>query len=260
MIHTSRISPRPGRWMTAACVLVAISASPLVAQDTGRIIRAEPDGIDVPDFDGYEVEYTSAFGRFFNRVQPFDVDGAGKISVLNLIEMPDGVIVDSKSIDRATLRLDYFMSPFFAWGQEYIVSQWTAEGMEWNRIPLGGGEAIRVVAESEHGGFMDDLGFSPTLAAVMPLPIGTRFQMPGLRYGTDGSVAERLVDYEVVGRESLSLESGVACDCWVIDQTDAAGATHRFWVSREAPFVFKRARNFGEPQEFVSEVLHFRHH
>ncbi len=214
--------------------------------------------IDVPEFAGYEVEYTSGMGRFFHQVRPTRRDGAPKISVINIIDSGAGVIVDSRGIDSATLRLEYMMSPYFAWGQEYAVAQFGGGGFEWLRIPLGGGEAQRLVAQSGHGTLIDELGFSPTFAAVLPLPEGARFSASVVQPRKDGSVSTTPVEFEVVGRERLELESGLSCDCWVLEQDADGGGPTRYWVSREAPFVLERHRDIGGSREAVTEALSFR--
>ncbi len=233
-----------------------LAAAPAAAQ-VDPVIRLSPEHFDVPEFSAYEVEYGSAFGRFFNEVRPFELDGTPKISVLNLIDMPGAVIVDSRVLDGATLRLEHMASPFFAWGQEYAVGQSGPEGFEWVRIPLGGGEPLRSTGEAEYGGFVDDLGFSPTLAALMPMDVGATFRLPGLQARSDGTMGSTLLSYEVVGREPLRAVDGVACECWVIEQA-AQDGVHRFWISREAPFLIKRHRDIGGPRDFVSEILSFR--
>lgn len=247
------------RWIAGTTMAVGFAAASLVAgaQDA-QVLRLGEARFDVPEFTGYEVEYTSAFGRFFNQVRPVEMAGVPKISVLNLIDMPGSVIVDSKVIDRRTLRMEHMSSPFFAWGQEFLVARADATGFEFVRIPLAGGAPIHAKGTAEYGGYVDDLGFSPTLAAVMPRPVGFRFRLPAMQPKTDGTMASVLIEYHVTGRETLSLASGVRCECWVIDQTDSAGGLHRFWVSREAPFLIKRHRDVGGPRDFVSEVLSFK--
>lgn len=50
------------------------------------------------------------------------------------------------------------------------------ESYDWMRIPLGGGDAVRLQGELENGAGVDVM-FSPTLAALMPLEVGTYFDL-----------------------------------------------------------------------------------
>lgn len=238
-------------------LMVGASADRAGAQES-EVIPLTADRFDLPDFTGYEVEYGSAFGRFFNQVRPFELNGVRKVSVLNIIDMPTGVIVDSKVIDGATLRLEHMASPFFAWAQEYAVGSANADGFEWIRIPIEGGEPLRSTGVASHGGVVDDLGFSPTLASLMPQPLGSSFRLPALQARRDGTMGETLLEYRVLRRERLWLDSGVTCECWVLEQEDSAGGIHHFWISREAPFLIKRHRDVGGERDFVSEVISFR--
>lgn len=242
--------------LLCAAGLSADSASAQEGSPTPPVPYAELV-IAMPEFESYEVEYTSQSGRFFHQVRPYQRDGADKVSVLNIIHMPDGVIVDSRGMDRKTLRLEYMMSPYFAWGLEYAVAQFSERGFEWLRIPLGGGEATRLTGESEHGGFVDELGFSPVFAAVLPLPTGTRFTLPHAQPQQDGTVRSSLATYEVVGMERIELESGLSCQCWVLEQTSQGGSITRFWVSRDAPFIYRRHRDIGGQRDFVSDARSF---
>lgn len=216
--------------------------------------------LKVPDFAPYEVEYTSAFGRFFNEVRAFDLEGTPKISVLNLIDTPNSVIVDHSIIDRGTLRQESGMTPLFAWGPEFLVYRATAEAYDLVRVPLAGGAPIHKTGALARAGFFEGLGFSPTLAAFLPLPSGTRFRIPRMQPRPDGSVDVVLVNMAVVGTESITTPAGVSCACTIVEETAEGGPTHRYWVSREAPFLFKRHRDIGGARDFVSEVLTFRHY
>lgn len=249
----------------SAGLLIVLIVATLVSGFSQTAVAQEPDAsaaytdlaIDVPDFEPYEVEYASGSGRFFHQVRPFRLDGVDKISIINIIHMPNGVIVDSRGMDRATLRLDYMMTPYFAWGQEYAVAQFNGPHYEWLRVPLGGGEPTRLSGESEYGGFVGELGFSPSFAALLPLPTGTRFSMPVTQPRADGTVDAVLVTYEIVGRETLRLDSGLGCECWILEG-DSNGSVTRFWVSREAPFVYRRHRDIDGPRDLVSDALSLR--
>lgn len=211
--------------------------------------------ISVPEFTGYEAEYTSAFGRFINQVRPVGDDW---ISVINLIDMPNGVIVDHRGIDRQSLRMEFFHSPYFAWGQEYVVGQMDESGYDWTRVPMEGGQGQRTSGEWNTNGVFDDLGFSPTLASMMPLEVGAQFAIPRHFPRVGGNIDVQLIEMTVVEREILVLDSGVECNCWVIEEVDNAGARHRYWIDRQAPFLFRRHRDIGGQRDFVSEVMSFR--
>ena len=64
--------------------------------------------------------------------------------------------------------------------------------------------------------------------------------------------------FEVVGTEDLSLASGYECDCTILEQKGPGESVTRFWVSREAPFVFRRHRDVGGQRDFVSDLLGFQ--
>jgi len=247
-------------WIVGALASVAVSSTTLATDPAPEIDTILPGDarLSLPDFDAYEVEYTSAFGRFINQVRPFQSDDGAKISVINLIHMPQGVIVDHRTIDRASLRMETFISPYFAWGQEHVTGRMDANGYDWVRTPLDGSEIIRIRGEWDTQGVFDGLGFSPTFAAFMPMEVGTRFQIPRDQARADGTLNAVMIEMEIIGREVLQLESGVRCECWVIEETDTQGATHRYWIGREAPFLFRRHRDIGGPRDFVSEVLSYR--
>lgn len=238
-----------------ALLLLAIIVPPISAQDPSPVSELT---IEIPDFQPYEAEYGSAFGRFFNRAWPYVRDGRSKLSVVNTITTPNGIIVDSRSFDRTTLQIDYMMSPYFAWAEEYVVALFGESGFQWTRIPIGGGDPITLRGESDAGPFVDDLGFSPAFAGLLPLPVGRRFTMPVPRPIADGTVGSRLLEFEVVGTASLELSSGFSCECTVLEQTGPGDSVTRFWVSREPPFVYRRHRDIGGPRDFVSELLDVR--
>lgn len=240
--------------LTLTTLLLALSP-PLAAQTPTSVAHMS---VDVPQFDPYEAEYTSAFGRFLHQAWPYSTDGRSKVGVINTITMPNGVIVDSRSFDRANLQIDYMTSPYFAWGEEYVVAFFQGTQYRWTRIPIGGGEPVVLRGTSEHGPFVDDLGFSPAFAGLLPLPVGTTFTMPVPSPQADGTVGGSLLEFEVVGSESLSLPGGHSCACTILEQTGPGESVTRFWVSREAPFVFRRHRDIGGPRDFVSDLLGFR--
>ncbi len=214
--------------------------------------------IDTPEFEPYEIEYTSAFGRFYNQVRKFRGENGEKISIINIIEMPQMVIVDHRTIDALALRIETFHSPYFAWGAEYVSMRAEAEEYNLVRIPVAGGEPIHTTGKLDNNGYFDSLGFSPTFAAILPLDVGTKFKMPKDEPRRDGSVVSVLSSYEVVGKENLTLTSGVSCECHIIQENAENGTIHKYWISREAPFLIKRHRDVGGARDFVSEVLRFR--
>lgn len=250
----------PSTWITLMFAIGVVASAPsgahaLQVADARSFAELR---IDMPDFDGYEVEYTSQGGRFFHQVRKYQMEGADKVNILNIIHMSNGVIVDSRGMDRSTLELEYMMTPYFAWGQEYVVAQYQGRQYDWVRVPIGGGEPARLVGASEQGPVVDDLGFSPVFASLLPLPHGARFSIPHAQPTREGTIRSALVSYEVVGQERLELESGLSCECWVLEQTSNAGGVTRFWVSRDAPFVFRRHRDIGGSRDFVSDALSFR--
>jgi hypothetical protein len=250
------------RKFASLAALAAIAFCPAVlATDPERpseIILPGDDRLAIADFDAYEAEYASAFGRFINQVRPFQTDEGQKISVINLIHMPQAVIVDHRTIDRTSLRMESFVSPYFAWGQEHITGRMDANGYDWVRVPLDGSAVIRTQGGWDTNGVFDGLGFSPTFSAFLSLEIGDRFRIPRDQARVDGTLDAVLVEMEVIGRESLRLDSGVHCECLVLEETDAAGSIQRYWVGEDAPFLFRRHRDVGGPRDFVSDVLSFR--
>lgn len=244
-------------WATLSACDEAAPRDAAAAQAGPGRIGLEGMEVDVPDFVPYEAEYGSAFGRFFHQVRPFELDGDPKISVLNVIDMPGAVIVDSRALDRETLRLEYLMSPYFAWGQEFVVARFGSSGTDWTRVPLGEAPPVTSSGTSEHGGYFEDIGLSPALAALMPLPDGARFRLPVAQPKRDGTVGTLVADYEVIGRETLALAGGLGCTCWVVEQRRGE-EVDRYWVAREPPFVFRRHRDVGGRREHVSDLLSFR--
>lgn len=248
------------RLVLPTCLALSAGAlffgSPVFAQESAaHHAPSAAAAIQLPEFDAYEVEYTSAFGRFTHQVRPV---GDSVISILNIIETPQGVIVDHRGLDAATMRQTYFYSPYFAWGQEYVVGHMSEAGYDWTRVPLGGGAPQRISGEWETGGVFDSLGFSPTLAALMPMESGESFS---LTFGVpiaDGQVRADPAVFVVVGREALQFPGGIACECWILEQQDPGGSVTRFWVDRHAPFIFRRHRDIGGPRDFVSDIIRFR--
>lgn len=239
-----------------ALAFIALHGSSAWAQenDSRHIQPGDPE-LDTPAFAAYEAEYTSAFGRFTHQVRPVRDQ---VISVLNIIETPQGVIVDHRGLDAVTLRMTYFYSPYFAWGQEYVVGNLSETGYDWTRVSLEGGVPRRITGAWDSDGVFEGLGFSPTLASLMPMEPGERFSLPYDEPTSNGQVMAGWMTFEVMGREVLSSPAGVECECWILEQQDSSGSVTRFWVDRHAPFIFRRHRDIGGPRDFVSDLLSFR--
>jgi len=255
------ITPPIRKIATFAALALMVFESAALAADPApgsEVFLPGDDRIALAYFDAYEVEYSSAFGRFINQVRPFQTEDGLKISVVNLIHMPQGVIVDHRTIDGASLRMEAFISPYFAWGQEHVTGRMDADGYDWIRVPLDGGEVIRTQGVWDTNGVFDGLGFSPTFSTFLPLGVGARFQIPREHARPDGSIEAVLIDMEFIERESLVLDSGVQCECLILEETDSTGAIHRYWVGQNAPFLFRRHRDIGGPRDFVSEVMSYR--
>jgi hypothetical protein len=246
-----------------AAALITVGCGAEVSAQSGPsdeifLITPGDSRLHTPEFDPYEVEYGSAFGRFYNQVRKFTDQGSEKISVLNIIEMPQGVIIDHRTIDAATLRIETFNSPYFAWGKEQVFMQSSADNYSLVRIPIDGGDPIHSTGALENNGYFDSLGFSPTLAAILPLDVGTKFQMPKDQPKKNGAVVSVLANYEVIAKEKLNLPSGLSCDCWVIQETSENGSIHKYWISQTAPFLLRRHRDVGGKRDFISDVITFR--
>ncbi|MEM9302833.1 MAG: hypothetical protein AAGE01_12010 [Pseudomonadota bacterium] len=205
----------------------------------------------------YVAQYTSASsatGAFSLFVHSVD-DGAG-ISLIDMIPMRDNVIVAQRRIDARMHAVDFSAGPYFAWGAEYVVSQMDGAAFDWTRVPIGGGEAVRLTGELGTTGIVSDM-FSPTLAALLPMPPQTRFALPTAQPRPGGALSVAWTSYLVLRKERLDTPSGAECDCWVIEKINADGGVTHLWVDRAAPFIFKRHRDVGGPRELVSELLNF---
>ncbi len=254
-------------FMPAFALALGASGADLATEASAQPASASSDAIETilpgderlrtPEFEPYEVEYGSAFGRFYNQVRKFRGEGGDKISVLNIIEMPNGVIVDHRTIDAKTLRIETFNSPYFAWGPEFVFMRATEKKYDLVRVPISGGEPIYATGDLDHNGYFDSLGFSPTFAALPQLDTGAKFQLPKDQPRKGGTVDVVLSSFEVIGVERLELASGVSCDCTVIQETSQGGAIHKYWISDQAPFLIQRHRDVGGKRDFVSAVISF---
>ncbi|PHR57604.1 MAG: hypothetical protein COA47_11530 [Robiginitomaculum sp.] len=137
------------------------------------------------------------------------------------------------------------------------MAQNTKNSYDWVRTPIGGGDPIRITGELANKGSVDIM-FSPTLASLMPMEIGAKFKLPQAYPRKGGRVSSEFDEYTVLRKEHLELDSGVSCDCWVIESKTWGGTVSHFWVSREAPFVYRRHRDVGGRRDFVSNVTSYR--
>lgn len=245
-------------------VRIAVAAFMACACTPGGANSAEPVDIkpgdarfNPPAFEDFEVRYGSSFsknGAFTLQIR--NVAGGAKTHIMDIIPGEQAVIVAFRMIDAASQRVEFSAGPYFAWGQEYAVQQVGEEGYDVARIPIGGGDPIRKTGALEHGGYIADT-FSPTLASLMPMETGAKFRLPLLEPKTDETFANVFADFEVIGREELILDSGLKCDCWLIEEKTSS-MTSRLWVSREAPFFYRWHRDIGGQREFISEALSYR--
>lgn len=241
-----------------AVVLFACACSdgPAISEEPVEILPGDTR-FNAPAFEDFEVRYGSTFsknGAFTLQVRNV-ADGA-KIHIMDIIPGEQAVIVAFRMIDAASQRIEFSAGPYFAWGEEFVVQQASPQELDMTRIPIGGGEPVHQASTLPLGGFIADT-FSPTLAALMPMEIGTKFRLPLTEPRADQSMVNVFADFEVLGREKLTLDSGVSCECWVIEEKTSAMTSH-LWVSREAPFFYRWHRDIGGQRDFVSEVLSFK--
>lgn len=213
----------------------------------------------MPDFENYEAIYNSAMGKNGRFSLQARKSGNGKtIFLTDTIPMKDNIIIAQRVINAKTHRAEFYAGPYFAWGKEYVVRKNTHDGYGLSRIPLGGGEAIHTAGKLANGGGVDVM-FSPTLASLMPMAVGTAFKMPAIYPRKGGLISSEFDDYLVLRTEKLELASGVSCACWVIEKTAwSDGSKTQYWVSREAPFMYRRHRDVGGKRDFVSDVQSYR--
>ncbi|MDE1468445.1 hypothetical protein [Aurantiacibacter sp. D1-12] len=216
------------------------------------------EAINVPAFEDYEAVYTSASSKtgFFTLQARTSGDGA-MLVLIDIIPMENMVIASQRHIELDSMRQAFGAGPYFAWGPEFVVSRSNTQGYDWTRAPIEGGEPLRAAGPIENGGYLDTM-FSPLLAALLPMELGTSVSIPEATAIVGGTVESRMIEYTVVGEEELQLASGISCLCTVLERAaDGSRAAERFWVSREAPFVFRRIRAFGTEQAFTSDLHSF---
>lgn len=211
-----------------------------------------------PTFEDYEAVYTSqsaTSGGF--TIQARKSGNGKKVAMIDIIPMKDNIIVAQRHIDLKTFRSTFSAQPYFAWGAEFIVGQSNEDSYDWTRVPIGGGAPKRMSGKIANKGYMTEM-FSPTLAALMPMDVGTTFNMPEAYARKGEYVSSELDTFTVMKRENLTTPSGQTCQCWKIEKATWGGQTEYIWVDRTAPFVFKRTRNVGGKREFTSELLAYR--
>lgn len=245
-------------WVTQSAAQESVSE--VVDSETHTILPGD-SRFQTPDFTDYQAAYTSSSSKTGGFTLQARKSGDGKkLSLIDIIPMQENIIVSQRVLDLQSHLAEFSAGPYFAWGAEFVVGQSTEQSYNWTRVPIGEGEPVQIVDELENGGYITEM-FSPTLAALMPMPVGTKFHMPSAvpRIGDEGAyVTSDLDEYEVLRREHLDLEAGFSCTCWLVERRTTNGMKEQIWVSREAPFVFRRIRDLGGPREFTSDLLAFQ--
>lgn len=253
------------RFLFVCSLTILLALAPVVARsaDSDGIVTILPGDarFKTPGFDDYEALYTSSSSKSGAFTLQVRRTGDGKsINMIDIIPMQESVIVAQRNIDFQTHRVESGAGPNFAWGGEYIVRNFGDKDYDWTRVPLRGGEPKRMMGEFQNGGAVSEM-FSPTLASLMPMEVGTKFRMPAAYPRKGEFVSSELDEYQVLRKERLDLPSGLSCDCWVIEKKlwgNHYESKEMIWVSREAPFVFRRHRDVGGKRDFVSDLLAFR--
>lgn len=253
----SAISRSIAAAIAAAICIIAVSAAEPEADEV-RKIPTGSEAFHPLRFKPYEAHYTSrssVTGAFTLRARMID-DGQA-ISLVDIIPMPENVIVAQRRIHAASHALEFSAGPLFSWGAEYVVKQMGPGEYDWTRIPIGGGEPIRTAGSLRTDAVISDL-FSPTLAALLPMNVGEKFSLPIAVPRKDGSVSASWETYEIVGKERLETPSGEICQCMLVEKPAPGGGTTALWIDAKPPYVFKRIFDRDGSREFVSELLEFR--
>ncbi|MEO9469742.1 hypothetical protein [Parasphingorhabdus sp.] len=248
----------------ACSILATLSLSQISAtaqtpdkSDDAVTIQPGDERFNTPAFDDYQAVYTSSSSKTGGFTLQVRKSGDGKkLAMIDIIPMPNYVIVAQRQIDLKTHRAEFGSGPFFAWGQEFVVSSSNGKNYSWTRTPIGPGAPKQMQGTIANGGYVSEM-FSPTLASLMPMSVGTRFQLPEAYPRKGEFVSSEYDSYQVLRKENLSLPSGFSCDCWMIEKKTWNGMTEHIWVSRKAPFVFRRIRDVGGKREFQSDLLAF---
>ena len=249
--------------LAMSSLAVSISLSPVAFAATEEpgaspTIRPGDKRFKPMRFEPYEARYTSRSsitGSF--TLMARTVDGGQAISLVDLIPMKDVVIVAQRQIDARTQALQFEAGPLFSWGEEYVVRQMAESAYDWTRIPIGGGDPIRVTGEFATTSVVSDL-FSPSLAALLPMEVGEVFQLPVAVPRKGGTVDGWWEEYRVLRVELLETPSGETCECVVLEKPAPGGGTTLLWLADKPPFVFRRSFDVGGRREFVSELLRFQ--
>lgn len=254
------------KWSVPLLLIPALLLAPVVGVQAESVdpstdsvlILPGDERFDLPRWRDYEALYTSSSSKNgqFTLIARRSGDGS-KLSLIDLIPMQDNVIVAQRIIDYASWRVEAGAGPYFAWGAEMIISQSSGALYDWVRVPIGGGEPQRMQGPVAHQGYVSDM-FAPTLAALMPLPVGSRFQLPAAYPRKGGTVSSELDEYRVLRREVLRHDNAPDCECWLIEKRPWSGAVEHLWVDREAPYVFRRTRDPQGEGEFTSALEGFR--
>lgn len=247
-------------------VSLVLSACDMGSRDTGTqtidpdtilAIRPGDARFDTPAFEDYEVKYNSRTSKTkFFTVQVRKTGDQKKISVVDIIPTDENIIVAQRQIDAVTHNFDFSAGPYLAWGTEFVVGKNSGEGYNWTRVPVGNSPSQNMSGKLENNGSVSEM-FSPTLASLMPMAVGTVFTLPEVYPRKDEFVSSELDQYKVLRKEKLTLASGLNCDCWVIEKLAWSGNIDHIWISRNAPFEMRRVRDVGG-REFQSDASQYR--
>ena len=253
-----KIVPCLARSQALLLASLAALALPAAQAQDARPIEVGSDAftsLDIPDYEARYNSSSSKTGEFTLQVRR---SGDGKkLAMIDIIPMENAIIVAQRQIDLASQLQEFGAGPYFAWGPEFIVSSTDGTNYDWTRIPVGGGEPVRMTGDIAHGGYTSEM-FSPLLASLMPMEVGSKFQLPAFYARQGDRVSSELDTYEILSREPMDTASGLSCNCWLIEKTPWAGGVERIWVDQKPPYVFKRHRDVGGSRSFVSELTAYR--
>lgn len=247
-----------GTALTALLSSCVLASSPAQSEEVPPVSIAILPGdprFDTPDFDDYQAVYASSSSKTGGFTLQARKSGDGnKLAMIDIIPMANYVIVAQRQIDLVTHRAEFGAGPYFAWGQEFVVSASDGTNYNWSRNPIGAGTQKQSVGSIANGGYISEM-FSPTLASLMPMEVGEKFRLPEAYPHGDETVTSEFDEYQILRKEKLDLDSGFSCECWLIEKKMWGGTTEHIWVSREAPFVYRRVRDVGGMREFSSDLL-----
>lgn len=240
------------------CLKVILVMLVAASGASGALADEAALNFNTPEFAAYEATYNSTSsitGEFTLQVRP--VADTQSINLIDIIPTPTGTIIAQRNMDANSHRLQNSAGPYFAWGAEYITQNYPEGKYDWVRIPLAGGAPIHIEGELEHGAPVSVM-FSPALAALMPMSVGSTFNLPETVPFKAGHVESTLITYKVLRRETLQTPAGIECECWVLEKQGAGDSVTHYWVDRKAPFVFRRHRDVGGERGFVSDLQSYR--